>query len=124
MPDKFNITSSERLVHATVQQRKEQYYLVTAETLASIRSSSYLIDLFTFLGSLLLGAWLSSNIALASLTLDQLRQLPDLTAYRIMFGIFGLLFVVLAIIFFLIRHCKIKSVERFYTAVGEAEQKK
>jgi hypothetical protein len=121
MSEKFNITSSDRLVHATVQQRREHYFLVTQEMLGGLKSSSYLADLFTVLASILWGAFFSNIIAEASVSNVPDQALRDLTTYRIVFLVTAILFSALAGVFLVLRYKKMASITSFDVAVSTGD---
>lgn len=53
------VTSSDGLIQTTVRQKRETYYLVTADNLNSLKSKSILADIFVFISSLAWGAYFS-----------------------------------------------------------------
>jgi len=63
----INISSQDGLVQATVKQRQETYYLVTEDSLSSIKSKAILADIFLLISSLAWGAYISVILTINSL---------------------------------------------------------
>src|ERR1043166_278126 len=89
----------ETLVTTTIQKREVIYYLINEDDLNSVKSKSWLTDAFMLLASLALGAFLSVIITLSTGVQLQEQVTAILKKFLLVFGFFGLLFLVLAAMF-------------------------
>ena len=113
----LTITSSNGLVHATVKQRQETYYLVTEDNLNSLKGKSILADIFVFISSLAWGAYFSIITTIKSIPLPKTSNDPinkillPLTTIEVVFLWAGIIFTVLTIWMFYQSYDQIKKIK-------------
>lgn len=110
--DGITITDAGGLIVAKIIPRTETYYLVTQENLSGIVEKNILTDVFTLIASLLWGAFFSVLISLkASSNLpDAIKQ--ALGIYQSVFLGSALGFSLLAALFLIMTHMRIKSLKK------------
>jgi hypothetical protein len=113
----LTITSSNGLVHATVKQRQETYYLVTEDNLNSLKGKSILADIFVFIPSLAWGAYFSIITTIKSIPVPKTSSDPankillPLTTIEVVFLWAGIIFTVLTIWMFYQSYDQIKKIK-------------
>lgn len=113
----LTITSSNGLVHATVKQRQETYYLVTEDNLNSLKGKSILADIFVFISSLAWGAYFSIITTIKSIPVPKTSSDPankillPLTTIEVVFLWAGIIFTVLTIWMFYQSYDQIKKIK-------------
>jgi hypothetical protein len=113
----LTITSSNGLVHATVKQRQETYYLVTEDNLNSLKGKSILADIFVFISSLAWGAYFSIITTIKSIPVPKTSSDPlnkillPLTTIEVVFLCAGIIFSFLTIWMFYQSYDQIKKIK-------------
>ena len=95
------LKQDDELISATIHKRKVTYYLVSEDDINSLKTKSGFADLFIFLASLAWGGHISIHITRASGIELQQQTTSTLIVLLWVFGIGGLIFTALAILFFL-----------------------
>jgi drug/metabolite transporter (DMT)-like permease len=111
------INSPGGLVHATVRQRQETYYLVTEDNINSIKSKSILADIFVFISSLAWGAYFSVITTIKAIPTPKdendpaYKILTPLTTIENVFFVGGIIFTLLTIWMFYQSFDQIKKIK-------------
>jgi hypothetical protein len=111
------INSPGGLVHATVKQRQETYYLVTEDNISSIKSKSILADIFVFISSLAWGAYFSVITTIKAIPVPKDENDPvnkilsPLIVIENIFLISGILFSLLTMLLFYQSFDQIKKIK-------------
>lgn len=99
------------LVTTTIRKREVIYYLVNEDDLNSVKSKSWLTDLFMLLASLAWGAYLSVIITRSAAVQLQEQAATILDTLLWIFGIAGLVFTALAILFLVVAKSAINRIK-------------
>lgn len=95
----LNLESGGILVRQSIFQREEEYYLITKNEINNISSDKKLSDIFILISSLLIGAFFSVIIGKTS-SINMATEVKNiLSVYQWVFLAFGLLFSLLAAIY-------------------------
>jgi hypothetical protein len=113
----LTITSSNGLIHATVKQRQETYYLVTEDNLNSLKGKSILADIFVFISSLAWGAYFSVITTIKSIPQPKSSSDPihkiilPLSTIEVVFLWAGIIFTILTFWMFYQSYNQIKKIK-------------
>ncbi len=113
----LTITSSNGLIHATVKQRHETYYLVTEDNLNSLKGKSILADIFVFISSLAWGAYFSVITTIKSIPQPKSSSDPihkiilPLSTIEVVFLWAGIIFTILTFWMFYQSYNQIKKIK-------------
>ena len=111
MPE-LKITSTDGLIESNIKPRKEIYYLVTEENIKNINGKNILSDVFTFIASVLWGAYFSVTITInASEKLAEIIY-STLKIYQSVFLYVAILVTLLAVFFHFLTYRGIDSIKK------------
>jgi len=106
------ITGHEDLVKADIRQKKETYFLVTADTLKSITGKNILTDVFFLIASLLWGAYVSVAIAtITSINIPATTKIA-LETHQKLFLLFAVVISAFAVVFLIITYVSIIRIQK------------
>jgi hypothetical protein len=119
MPE-TKITGEETLVASRIVPRIETYYLVTEDNLRSISAKNIFTDVFSFIASLLWGAYFSVLIAVGASTELPKDTIKLLMTYQEVFLVSAIIFSLIAACFFWITYAAIAKIRK--TSLSEEWQ--
>jgi len=106
------ITGGENLVESRIVPRIETYYLVTEDNLRSLNGKNILTDVFSFIASLLWGAYFSVLIAIGASSKLAEETIRLLLTYQKVFLVSALIFSLLAVLFLVITYVAIAKIRK------------
>ena len=111
MPE-INLTTSDGLIESNIKPRKETYYLVTEEHLKNINGKNILTDLFSFIASILWGAYFSVTIVLKASDNLKPETKNAILTYQDVFIYSAVAFSILAIVFLYLTYTSIAKIKK------------
>ena len=110
--DAVKISGTGGLIKADIRQKSETYFLVTEDTLKSIKEKNILTDLFTVLASILWGAYVSVFLTKTTSVNAPVSTITSLQIYQKVFLVFAIIVSVLAVFFCAIAYRGINSIRK------------
>lgn len=93
-----SLSNNTGLVSSTIRHKQQVFYLVTDESLNSIKEKSLVSDILMLITSLLFGAFFSVFITIEASTKIEESTLNSLNIYKWIFLGFGIIFLIMTVI--------------------------